>query len=213
MINNIEINPNKEYILAGDISASMTTKDQACGGNTRYNYMLEKFQSFIKTAEDFDEHGAPTVMLFGERVHTYEHIKFETIGSQLQNIGFEGFTNLHLVIEEAYKLYREDKSELAREKKFHPGMQLLIFTDGAPTNMAAVERIIAKIINEIDNEEDFQINFLIVGTLEPQLKQWLDGLHDKMEDKSINPRDLDIIHISKLEDTSFLGAVGSNRHS
>ena len=209
---NLELNPNVEYILGADISMSMETIDPLCGGQTRYNYMLEKFQSFIKTAEDFDEHGAPTIILFGENVKIYEHVKLDDIRSKLNSIVFEGFTNLHLLIEEAYKLHREDKSELAKEKKFHPGTKLLVFTDGEPTNKPAVERIIARIANEIDTQEEFQIMFLTVGTISPGLQRWLDGLHDKMEDKIINPRDFDIIHISPLEKISFLGAVGANKH-
>lgn len=208
----LEINPNKEYILAGDISGSMSCFDDACGGNTRYRYMLEKFQLFIKTAEDFDEHGAPTIMLFGEKVRIFEHKKYEDIRSTIENIEFEGLTNLHLVIEEAYRLHRDDKSKLALARAFHPGTHLIVFTDGEPTNRAAVERIIARIISEIDTEEEFQINFLTVGKVDNSVRNWLDGLHDKMEDKKINPRDFDIIHVDKLEDVNFMGAVAANRH-
>ena len=42
----VEIDPNMQYILAGDTSGSMETKDSKCNGMTRYNYMLEKFESF-----------------------------------------------------------------------------------------------------------------------------------------------------------------------
>ena len=209
---NLEIQLGKEYHLGGDISMSMETVDPLCGGNKRYDYMIEKFQSFIKEASDLDEHGAPTVLLFGETVHVYEHMTLDKVKSKLENVKFEGFTNLHLLIEESYKLHREDKSELAREKKVHPGTQLMIFTDGDPSNKPAVERIISKIINEIDQEEEFQINILTVGTISTALRSWLDGLHDKMEDKTINPRDFDIIHVSKLEQTAFLAAVQANRH-
>lgn len=211
-MNSLEIDPNKEYILGGDISASMSTPDALCGGQIRYAYMLEKFKQFIKIAEDFDEHGAPTVILFGEKVHVYEHMKLEKIAADLENVTFEGFTNLELLIKKAWDLHKEDKIELAKEKKIHPGTQLLVFTDGAPTARMAVEREIARIISAIDREDEFQISILTVGTIDHGLQSWLDELHDKMEDKSINPRDFDIIHVSKLEGTTFLGAVAANRH-
>lgn len=211
-MNNLEINPNKEYHLAGDISGSMKNTDNLCGGNTRYKYMLEKFKSFIDAAKDFDKHGAPTIILFGEKVHIYEHMTADKIKSEIETPDFEGFTNLHLAIEESYKLHRADKVELASEGKIHPGTQLMIFTDGEPTNRMAVERILFKIVSEIDREEEFQIDLLIVGTVERELQAWLDDLHDKLEDKKSNPHDFDIIHVNKLESISFLGVVGSNRH-
>lgn len=209
---NLEIDPNKEYMLGGDISMSMQSVDVKCGNNTRYAYMLEKFQSFIKTAEDFDEHGAPTILLFGEKVHVFEHCTLDKIKVKLETVVFEGFTNLHLLIEKAYELHREDKIELAKEKKFHPGTQLLVFTDGAPTNRNAVERAIVKILNEIDREEEFQIHFLTVGTIDPVLQTWLTDLHDKFENKALNPRDFDIIHVSTLEEITFLGTVVAAQH-
>ncbi len=208
---NLEIQTNKEYILCGDISGSMESIDPLCGNQSRYNYMLEKFQSFIKIAQDFDEHGAPTVILFGEHVHVFDHMKLSDIRSRLDNPEFEGFTYLHLAIEKAYELHREDKSELAKEKQVHPGTHLMVFTDGDPSNKPAVERILVKIVNEIDVEEEFQITFLTVGTITRQLQSWLDNLHDDLEG-DVNPRDFDIIHVSRLEDITFMGAVAANRH-
>lgn len=210
---NLEVNANKEHHLAGDISGSMQTKDNLCGGQTRYKYMLEKFKSFINEAKDFDSHGSPTIILFGENVYVHEHMTLEKIHSDLDNPKFEGFTNLHLAIEASYKLHRADKVELASEGKIHPGTQLMVFTDGEPTNRAAVERVLFKIVSEIDREEEFQIDFLIVGTVDRDVQAWLDDLHDKLEDKKSNPHDFDIIHVNKLESISFLGVVGSNRHS
>lgn len=211
-MSNLEIEPNKEYILGGDISISMESIDVACGNNTRFSYMLEKFESFIQEASNFDQHGAPTVILFGEKVHVFEHVNIDKIKSELSRVRFEGFTNLHLLIEKSFDLHREDKAELEKDKKFHPGTKLLVFTDGAPTSRPMVEKELIRIIGQIDSEDEFQIHFLTVGTIDRNLKEWLDGLHDKMEDKKINPRDFDIIHISKLEDISFLGVVGQNRH-
>lgn len=209
---NLEIDPNKEYILAGDISMSMTAKDVKCNDMRRYDYMLEKFQSFIQTASDFDEHGAPTVILFGENVQVHDHVTLEKIADKLKNVQFEGATNIHSVVECAYDLHRAEKSEMAKEKKLHPGTKLLIFTDGCPTNKAALERILFTIANQIDTEDEFQIHFLTVGTIDASLQGWLDSLHDNMEDKAKNPRDFDIIHISEIEKTTFLSTVNANRH-
>jgi hypothetical protein len=209
---NLEINPNMEHVLCGDISASMETRDPVCGGNTRYEYMLEKFKMFIKTAQDFDEHGAPTVMLFGENVQVFDHVTLNDIEHKLASPNFEGFTNLHLVLEEAYKLHREEKSELAQKREVHAGTCVLVFTDGEPTNRPAVERLLLRIVNEIDREDEFQIHFLIVGSPTIQIEKWLKSLHDNMENRALNPRDFDIIHVSALEDTTFLGLLTLKNH-
>lgn len=210
-MSNIEINPNKEYILAGDISASMSSVEAKCAGLSRYKYMIEKFQSFIKAAEDFDPHG-PTVILFGERVHTYPDTTLEKLmdSKDILDPRFEGYTNLDLAISEAYRLHKEKKREMAAAGKLHPGTVMLVFTDGEPTNRLAVEKILVRIANEIDREEEFQVVFLTVGDITAELKAYLEGLHDDLESKLT--KDYDIFHVAELDKTSFLGAVGQNRH-
>lgn len=208
---NFEVNPNKEYILCGDISASMQTVDQKCADNSRYKYMLEKFKSFIKASEDFDPHGA-SIILFGEKTHNYPDTTLEKLEKDriLDKIDFEGFTNIHLAIDDAYKIHKEKKSEFANEGKVHPGTICMIFTDGDPTNRLAVERTIIQIANEIDREEEFQIVFLTVGTISHELKSYLDGLHDTLEKKLT--KDYDIFHVLELDKTSFLSVAAANQH-
>ena len=207
----IEIDPNKEYILCGDISGSMSTPDHNCGGQRRFDYMLEKFQLFVKTAEDFDAHGAPTVLLFGEKVHVYKDTKAETIEKILPKIDFEGFTYIHLCLEKAYELHLDEKREAAKQKKFHPGTVVFIFTDGAPSNRPAVERTLVDIANRIEREDEFQISFLTVGTINADLASYLKNLHDGLEDKI--KTGYDIIHIDRLENVTFMGAVKGKNHN
>lgn len=210
-MSNLEVNPNKEYILAGDISASMDTKDPECGGMQRYEYMLEKFESFIKTAEDYDEHGAATVLLFGENVHVFADIKLEDIRAKLRRISFEGFTMTDQAIMTAYDLHLDRKREYKRDGKTHPGTHLIIFTDGAATNRMAVKRMIVDIANHVDSEDEFQITLLTVGSLDRNLRDFLENLHDELEREL--KRDYDIFHVDRLEDVNFLASIkGSLRH-
>jgi Mg-chelatase subunit ChlD len=206
MENVVEVKMGKEYILMGDISGSMSQKDPKCGGHTRYAYMLEKFQNFIKQAEDFDECG-PTVILFGEDVHTYEETTLEKLmkESDIQSPTFEAFTNLDKAIEQAYKIHKDKKNELHDEGKIHPGTVCMIFTDGQPSNKPAVERVIVKIANSLDREDEFNIYILTVGTIDAPLQDYLDNLHDGLEDQLT--QDFDIIHINELEKTKFTSAV------
>jgi hypothetical protein len=197
----IEIDPNKQYILAGDISGSMDSTDSKCAGLTRYNYMLEKFKSFIKVSEDYDPDG-PTVILFGEHVQIFRNTNLHAIDEKLSKVSFEGFTNTDKVIDEAFKLHREEKAELAKQGKAHQGTVLMLFTDGAPTNRAAVGRSIVAIANTIDRREEFSIVFLTVGTIAPDLQDWLTMIDDNLKEAK-----LDIVDVKAIEDVTFLAAV------
>ena len=211
-MSNIEIQISKEYILAADISTSMTTNDATCFNNTRYNYMMEKFKQFVKTASQYDEHGAPTIILFGQNVHTYEHCDLSKVDDLLRWKKFEGMTMIDLAIDEAFKIHRQEKREKAEKKELHKGTALMIFTDGEPSNKQGVYNSIRQVISSIDTEEEFQITFITVGKVSHEVDQFLEGLHDYFENPSINPNDFDIIHVEKLEDVEFIAAISANRH-
>lgn len=205
-----EVNANREYILVGDISVSMKEIDPRCGGQSRYDYMLEKFKLFIDTAAKFDTHGEVDVILFGERVHLYKEMTLDEIGSKLNRISFEGMTNLDLALEAAYQRHLEKCKEMKAEGKEHPGTVCFVFTDGVPTNMRAVEQTIVDIANHIRAEDEFNITFLTVGSVPTQVDKWLAGLHNDIEDRL--KQDFDIFHCEKLEDVDFLGAVNTVNH-
>lgn len=200
---NIEVSLNREYILAGDISASMETVDPKCAGVSRYQYMLEKFRSFIRIACDFDPHGGPTIMLFGQNVTKYEHANLEMIDTKLESIKFEGLTMTDLLLAEAFAEHREEKSEEAEEGRLHPGTTLMIFTDGDPTNKESVKREIIRIANSIDRESEFTIIFLTVGTITQSLQAYLSNLESGLKDKA----KYQIVSVQELDKVNFIGAA------
>jgi hypothetical protein len=195
-----EIDPNKQYILAGDISGSMESADPACGGNTRYSYMLEKFEQFIKASEDFDPDG-PTVLLFGESVQVFQNTNLEAVKANLSNPTFEGWTNTHAVIEKAWELHQAEKAAAGS----HPGTVLMVFTDGSPTNRKAVAETIVKIANTIERDEEFSIAFLTVGTIDADLAAYLEKLDDELQGNG--GAKYDIVDVKPLEQVNFLKAV------
>ncbi len=203
-MSSIELNPNKQYVLAGDISASMQTVDPKCGNTPRYSYMLEKFKQFISESMDFDPDG-PTVMLFGESVTTFPNTTLEKVQSSLTNIRFEGFTNTDAVIKAAWSQHLVEKSNLSKEGKAHPGTVLFVFTDGQPTNQMAVERIIIEIANAIGRDDEFSIGFLLVGTIDATLSEWLEKIDNGLTGKV----KYDIVGTQPIEGVTFLKAVNN----
>jgi uncharacterized protein YegL len=197
-MNNLEISLNREYILAGDISISMETVDPKCMNLSRYQYMLEKFKSFIKTTSDFDEHGGCTIMLFGQNVHKYEHANLSLVEDKLDRVKFEGLTMTDLLLQEAWDEHKEEKVKMLKEKKIHPGTTLMIFTDGEPTNPASVVREIGNIKNKVDLDDEFKIIFLIVGSMEVNKLQFFNNL------MKASPN---MISFHELENVNFIAAA------
>ena len=190
---NIEISLNREYILAGDISASMRTVDPKCMNLTRYTYMLEKFKSFIQTTSDFDKHGGCTIMLFGKDVHKYEHANLATVEGRLDRIEFEPLTMTDKLLLEAFEEHLEEKVKMLKEKEIHPGTTLMIFTDGEPTDSMSVKRVITEIENKIDLDIEFKIIFLTVGTVSLGVYNFLQDLVKLSKKKIVSVYELDKI--------------------
>ena len=190
---NIEISLNREYILAGDISASMRTGDPKCMNLTRYTYMLEKFKSFIQTTSDFDKHGGCTIMLFGKDVHKYEHANLATVEGRLDRIEFEPLTMTDKLLLEAFEEHLEEKVKMLKEKEIHPGTTLMIFTDGEPTDSMSVKRVITEIENKIDLDIEFKIIFLTVGTVSLGVYNFLQDLVKLSKKKIVSVYELDKI--------------------
>lgn len=205
-----EVNPNKEYIFLGDISGSMSNED--CGGQSRFNYMLEKFKLFINQACEFDEHSAADIILFGENIYSFDKAKPEDVDGLLKNVFLEGFTNLHLAIEKSFSMHKQAKREYKKEDKVHPGTVFFVFTDGEPTNRKAVKEQLKRIIEDIDSEDEVQVVMVIVGQPSSELRLWLKSIHDDLEDESINPNDYDILHVTSIDEVNFLECLKLKDH-
>ena len=188
----VEIDPNKQYYLLGDISASVGQQDDACGGNTRYGYMLEKFGLFIQTAEDFDPTG-PTVILFGGEPHVYPDTSYDAVQANLAAVQFEGFTNTHLALAAAHDLHKAKGGKSVA----------MIFTDGAPTNRRALRRKIVEIANGSATDDEFSVIILTVGTIDTELAEYLRQLDEELRGEA----QFDIVDVKRLEDVSFMAAV------
>jgi hypothetical protein len=187
-----EINPDKQYILAGDISASMQSTD-CKDGATRYAYMLEKFKQFLGAAAEYDTDGV-SVYLFGQSVHAYPDTTLASVESALANPSFEPMTRTDLVIKAAF-----DEHKAKGDSK---GTVLILFTDGAPSSKEKVQNEIIEITKNIQNREEFSLIFVTVGEIADDLRAFLTGLDDDLKGAAF-----DIVDVKEIGEVDFFAAV------
>lgn len=191
--NNLELNKGDDFIIGLDISASMQASD-CPGGMTRTAYALEQFKTFVSEAAKWDTDGV-SVYGFGVDVHAFTDVQEENLEATIQKIKgkpYEGATMTHKVIAEAYAEHKKQANEQT---------VLLLFTDGEPSDQAAVFSTIAQITNEVKDEREFNISFITVGQRSGSLEAFLTKLDD-----AIPGAKYDIVDVKKLEEVDFYKA-------
>lgn len=189
--NNLELNQGDNFIFGFDISGSMETSD-CPGGLKRIDYLKEKTISFVKEASKYDPDGID-VITFGHNVTPYKGVTAEKASDIIGGLkANEAATNTHLLIREAWALHKAGK---------HEQTVLFIATDGDPTDREAVKQAIVDITQKVEDEREFNISFLTVGTPTAALQKFLDGLDDDLKGAKY-----DIVDVKKLEEVDFLTA-------
>lgn len=190
--NNLELNQGDDFIIAMDVSGSMANTD-CPGGLTRFQFALEKAKLFAHEAAKIDTDGV-SVYRFGHQVTKFSDITEDKLDSAIASVPpNESATLTHEVIAAAYQEHIERKNE----QTF-----LFIITDGAPTDPMAVFSTIADITKKIKDEKEFRIQFLIVGSVDSALQNFLTKLDD-----SIPGAKYDIVDVKNLADVTFMAAV------
>lgn len=192
-VNNLELNQGDDFIIGLDISASMQATD-CPGGATRIKYCIEQFGVFAQEAAKFDTDGV-SLYAFGASVYAFPDIAADKIAetiTKLTKMPLEGMTNTAGAIEAAYKEHKERANEQTT---------LMLFTDGAPSDEAAVFRTIARITNEVKDEREFNVSILTVGQRTSALEAFLTKLDD-----GVPGAKYDIVDVKKIEDVDFYKA-------
>lgn len=191
--NNLELNKGDDFIIGLDISASMQATD-CPGGLSRTTYALEQFTVFVKEASKWDTDGV-SVYGFGVNVHAIPDVaedKLDAAIEQIKSKGYEGATMTHLVVQKAYAEHLERKNEQT---------VLMLFTDGEPSDGAALLKVIADITNNVKDEREFNIAFITVGVRPAGLEAFLAKLDD-----GIPGAKYDIVDVKRLEEVDFYKA-------
>ena len=197
MGNQLELNKGDNFIFGMDVSASMQTRD--CPGNmARIDYLKEKVMVFTTEASKWDEDGID-ILAFGQKVTPFTGVTAEKakdiIGALKAN---EGMTDTAGLINTAYKMHKKGGYEQT---------VLFIATDGDPSDRGAVKAAIIEITKDVKEEHEFNISFLTVGEISPDLRSFLTMLDDELTDAKY-----DIVDVKKLEDVDFMEAFTGALH-
>lgn len=191
--NNLELNKGDDFIIGLDISASMQAAD-CPGGLTRTNYAMEQLRTFVKEASKWDTDGV-SIYGFGVDVHAFPDVaeaNLDATVDKVRALPYEGATMTHKVIEAAWQEHKQRNNEQT---------VLMLFTDGEPSDPAAVESIISSITHEMKDEREFNIAFITVGQRSPSLDAYLQKLDD-----ALTSAKYDIVDVKRLEEVDFYKA-------
>lgn len=192
--NNFELNKGDQFIVGLDISGSIQAGD--CPGNsTRFGYVMETMKVFIAEAAKWDPDGV-SFYAFNNALQAFPDMaSVADIEAKIATLKPGGGTGTHLAIKAAYAEHKAKKSE----QTF-----LLLFTDGEPTDPAAVQKAIVDITQDVRDEKEFRIAILTVGQRSPALNAWLTDLDDNLPGAKY-----DIVKVDRLEDVNFDQAVAN----
>jgi Mg-chelatase subunit ChlD len=189
--NNLELNKGDNFIFGVDVSGSMSTAD--CPGNSsRIEYLKEKVIQFAKEASQWDEDGID-ILTFGHQVVGYNNVTAEKAEELIKSFkANEMQTQTAKLIAKAYEMHKNGKYEQT---------VLFVATDGEPADRQAVKNEIVRITKDVKDEREFNISFLTVGNISPELRAFLNALDDDLKEAKY-----DIVDVKALEDVDFVSA-------
>lgn len=183
----LELRKGDQVIFLVDRSGSMATTD--CDGDSRYNAVRESIKAFVRGATKYDPDGV-SIHFFNNRVETHPDVATpEAVDKLIDEHGPAGGTATNLAIQAAWKEHRAKASAASF---------VIIFTDGEPSDPAAVEAAIVNITNTMSTPEEFRLLFLTVGVRSPELSSWL-----SMLDSSLKGAKYDIVGVEELTGVDF----------
>lgn len=191
----LELKKGDQIIICVDKSGSMGERDSACGGALRYDWMQETLAAYVKGASAFDPDGV-SVIFFSHNIEAYQDVATPEQAIQLIRTHRPGGnTNTHLALEAAWKEHFS---------KGNASTFVLVFTDGEASDRGALQREIESITQRVKHAEEFRIVFLPVGTISPDLANFLDFL-----DEGLTNAKFDIVAVVNPSEADFEGAIAN----
>lgn len=153
MANEQELNQLSEYdfIVAIDASGSMGTEDVK--GRSRWAYMQETAESFVRDMGKLDSDGIGMVVFSGSNIESHDGVTVDKVSEIFKNRAPRGGTPLAEALQAALKLAgKSDKKDF-----------IIVFTDGVPDDKEAAARVIREASNKQETDDALTILFVQVG--------------------------------------------------
>lgn len=192
MSEQFELDQGDNLFFLIDLSGSMQKNDTPTG-KSRLDYSKEKAIALADNAVKYDPDGVD-IIGFGEGARFIGKLTGQNAESVIGPLkAIEGQTDTHEAIQLAYSTHKKN----GYQQSF-----CFLVTDGAPTSMPALKETIINITNDIKDEHEFAIGFLLVGDparRDPQLVQAMKDLDDNLKDAKY-----DIVDVKELAEVKDL---------
>ena len=140
-----------DFIVAVDASGSMGTEDMK--GRSRWAYMQETAESFVRDMGKIDSDGIGLVVFSGSNIESFDGVTVDKVSEVFKNRSPRGGTPLAEALTAALKLAgKSDKKDF-----------IIVFTDGVPDDKEAAMRVIRDASNKQETDDALTILFVQVG--------------------------------------------------
>ena len=140
-----------DFIVAVDASGSMGTEDMK--GRSRWAYMQETAESFVRDMGKLDSDGIGLVVFSGSNIESFDGVTVDKVSEIFKNRSPRGGTPLAEALTAALKLAgKSDKKDF-----------IIVFTDGVPDDKDAAMRVIREASNKQETDDALTILFVQVG--------------------------------------------------
>jgi len=140
-----------DFIVAVDASGSMGTEDMK--GRSRWAYMQETAESFVRDMGKIDSDGIGLVVFSGSNIESFDGVTVDKVSEVFKNRSPRGGTPLAEALTAALKLAgKSDKKDF-----------IIVFTDGVPDDKEAAMRVIREASNKQETDDALTILFVQVG--------------------------------------------------
>lgn len=191
----LEIKQGDRVFVVIDRSGSMNERDNACDGRVKYDWMQETLLGYVDAAEKYALDGI-TIVFFNNAIEMIPGVKDkETAKDLIQKHRPRGGTDTHLAINAVFNAHQSGTAGSS---------YVLIFTDGASSDINALKRAIVNVTNNVVSPEAFRIGFMPVGTVTPELNAMFTELDEGLTDAKF-----DIVGVLKPEDAPFDLAIAA----
>lgn len=142
-----------DFVIAIDISGSMSEPVKAGSSRTRWEAVQESAMTLIRDVQQIDQDGLGMVLFGGARIESFDGVTADKAREVFATTNPRGSTPLAEALDAAFKLAgKSDKKDC-----------IVVFTDGVPDDrQAAAQRIIAQANNQAA-DDDCTVLFIQVG--------------------------------------------------